>query len=248
MGAKDGRSGISTDAQSTELHPRFPRLTMKTSLTTAAIAIAAITLAVLMGSCAPAPRAIIPPPNVVRELDIQPIKDAGNTTRDAVREVAAANAQTREAGRKVSDSTRRLSESIARAEALAVANVEIGKALAETRELADELQAEIGTLSEALALSETKDKIALETIDSLISEIDLLKSNAAAQSAELTAAKASETTLRKQVEALVESADKRAIAEDKLAWWRWRFAPITLGIIAAGILFTVYKPRIPFLT
>jgi hypothetical protein len=212
---------------------------MKTSI--------AIAAASMLVSCAPVPRAIIPPASVVRELSVQPVSDAGDRTRDAVREVAVANVQAREAGRKVSDSTRRLSESIARAEALAVANVEIGKALTETAALAKELETEVSTLTDALNLSNEKDRIALETIDSLIGEIGVLKTNAAAQSAELIAAVKTESVLRQQVEALAESAEKRVIAEDKLNWWRWRFAPITLGIIVAGILFAVYKPRIPFL-
>jgi hypothetical protein len=94
---------------------------------------------------------------------------------------------------------------------------------------------------------EEKERIAITTIDLLEAQAADLHSAAANQAAQIERSAADNETLRAQVEALAESADKRVIAEDKLKWWRWRFAPISLGIIVAGILFTIYRPRIPFL-
>jgi len=205
----------------------------------------ALSLGILLvaSSCAPAPRAIIPPASVVRELNVQPVAEAGNRTRDAVRESGKANAQAREAGGRVSDAARRLTGSIARAEALATANAEISKALAETRAFANELDAEVTRLTAALTLSEEKDRIALETIDSLISEIGLLKSNSAAQSVELRTAKVAETTLRSQVEALAKSAERLVIAVEKLAWWR-KAAGLTWAMLAVFIIIRFFSSTI----
>jgi chromosome segregation ATPase len=203
----------------------------------------AVILCLVLASCAPVPRAIIPPPSVVAELDVAPVAEAGKATGAAVRDVADAGRASREAGRKVSDATRRLSESIARAEALAVANVEIGKALAETAALAAELEAEVVHLTAAHAFAEEKERVALQTIAALDDELSLLKANAKAQAVEIRHAAATESTLREQVEALAANADKRLIAEEKLRWWR-KSAGLTWAFLAVYLIVKIFGSAI----
>ena len=192
-----------------------------------------ILLCLALASCAPIPRAIIPPASEVAKLDVAPVQAAGKVTREAVREVAKAGTNTRE-------TAAHLRASIDRAEKIAEAHEELRVAFREIQTFAKRLSAD-------LKLAEEKERIAMATIDSLGDEIAMLHANAQSQAVQIRHAKATESTLREQVEALDGSDAKRIIAENKLQFWRWRFAPITLGIIITGILFVVYRPRIPFL-
>lgn len=204
-------------------------------------------LCLLLASCATVPRAIIPPPSEIAELDVAPVAEAGRVTRDAVRGVADAGAASREAERNVSASTRRLTDSLARAEALAAAHAEITAALADTRRLAAELEASVSELSATLAFAEERERMAILAVDDMGAIIDRLQADTAAQATQIRAAKSTEETLRTQVQALAESADKRIIAEDKLRWWRW-YGVAATAFSAALILLLIYRPRIPFLT
>lgn len=78
-----------------------------------------VILCTCLASCATVPKAIIPPPSVISKLNVDPVTVAGKATRDAAREVAAAGSVSREAGGKVSGTTRRLADSLAKAEAFA---------------------------------------------------------------------------------------------------------------------------------
>ena len=190
----------------------------------------------LLASCADrVPRAIIPSPSVVAELNVAPVTAASRDTRDAVREVASAGRSSREAGRKVSEATRRLSESLVRAEELAQANEEILIALADTRRLAAELEQEVTELTAAQAFAQEKERIALEVIDTLESEAALLKENSKAQAVQIRHALTSESTLRKQLEALSLAAEKRLHAERKFSWWR-KAAMLTWAALALYLL------------
>jgi chromosome segregation ATPase len=200
--------------------------------------LSSILLCLLLASCS-VPRAIIPPPSVVAELDVAPVVGAGKATGAAVRDVADAGRASREAGRKVSDATRRLSESLVRAEELAQANEEILIALADTRRLAGELEAEVVHLTAAHAFAEEKESIALQTIAALDDELSLLKANAKAQAVEIRHAAATETTLREQVKALAANADKHLIAEEKLAWWR-KAAGLTWAFLAVYLIVKIF--------
>jgi len=202
----------------------------------------------ILASCAPVPpRPVIVSEHEVEPINIHPVADASRATRDAVRGVAEAGNTTREAGRKVSDTSRRLSDAIIRAATLTAANRDLEEAMADAKALAAELGENLMSLSAALDLAEQKEKIALETVDAQEAEISTLKESAAAQAAQLDANDREKAALRAQMQEMVELPDKLAIASDKLQWWRWRFAPVTLGIIAAGILVALYRPRIPFM-
>lgn len=204
---------------------------------------ASILLCLALASCAPIPRAIIPPPSVVEILDVAPVVHAGKATRDAVRDVSAAGHASREAGRKVSDATRRLSDSISRIETLSFANEELTRSVKESLDFAKELEAEVIALTAAHTLAEEKEKIATSTIDSLIDETAVLKANAESQSVQIRHAKTNETVLREQVEALSGSDAKRIIAENQLQFWRWRFAPMSIGLVVIMAAFLILKPR-----
>ena len=58
--------------------------------------LASILLCLALASCAPIPRAIIPPASEVAKLDVAPVQAAGKVTREAVRAVAKAGEGTRE--------------------------------------------------------------------------------------------------------------------------------------------------------
>lgn len=192
--------------------------------------IASVACCLALASCAPVPRAIIPPASEVAKLDVAPVQAAGKVTREAVREVAKAGTNTRE-------TAAHLRASIDRAEKIAEAHEELRASFREIQTFAKRLSAD-------LQLAEDKERIALATIDSLEDEIATLHANAQSQNVQIRHAKANETTLREQVEALSGSDAKRIIAENKLQFWRWRFAPITLGLIVIMAAFLILKPRI----
>lgn len=218
-----------------------------------------LVVALFSACCAHTPRVTTTPyVTEVSKLNFDPVAKAGRATRDAVRDVAAAGSVSREAGRKVSYTTRRLADSLARAEAIAVADrtkmEDLGResnslhaVIGDMRGIITDLEKETMALAAAHAFSEEKEKAAILTIDNLEAETAILKENAASQAWQIERANKDNQTLRAQVETLAASTDRLAIAEDKLVWWRWRFAPVTLGIIIAGILLVVYRPRIPFL-
>jgi len=212
-------------------HPKHPPRPRDTRSLLGSLAVAVVMLAVLLmaTSCAPIPRAIIPPASEIAKLDVAPLAAAGKVTREAVREVAKAGENTRE-------TAVHLRASIDRAEKIAEAHEELREAFREIQTFAKRLSAD-------LILAEEKERIALATIDSLEDEIAALKANAQSQATQIRHAKTNETTLREQVVALAGSDAKRIIAENKLQFWRWRFAPISIGLIVIMVAFLILKPR-----
>jgi chromosome segregation ATPase len=208
-----------------------------------------LALALALASCAPSiPRAILPPPSEVKELDVAAVSKATDKTRDAVREIAAAGNTSRKASRALADTSIQLRAAIDRAELLSRAKGEMEDAFAEIQRFALALSADVSRLKSALELAEQKEAIAIATVDSLSGEVSTLQSTAAAQAAEIRNAKAAEGTLRKQVESLSESADKRAIAEDGKRWWR-KAALLTWAILillAVGGALLRRAGRFPF--
>jgi hypothetical protein len=199
-----------------------------------------LALILALASCAPAiPRAILPPPSEVEELDVEPVTKASTAAREAVREIAAAGNSSREASRALADTSVQLRAAIDRADMLARAKGHAENAFAEIQLFALQLSADVDRLTAALKLAEDKEAIALDTIDALTSEVSTLEADAAAQAAQIRIAHANEELLRKQVNALSESADKRVIAQDKLSWWRsaalWTWA-IILALALIGAL------------
>lgn len=209
-----------------------------------------------LASCAPSiPRAILPPPGEVKPLDVAPVSKATDKTREAVREIASAGNTSREASRALADTSIQLRAAIDRAELLSRAKGEMEDAFAEIQRFALALSADVTRLKSALELAEQKEAIAISAVDSLSAEVSAIKATSAAQAVQIRHAKASEATLRGQVESLSESANLRVIAEDKLKWWR-KAALLTWGISAVylvarffGAAIMAYaRPRIPFLT
>jgi methylthioribose-1-phosphate isomerase len=147
-------------------HPNHPPRPRDTRSLLGSLAVAVVMLAVLLmaTSCAPIPRAIIPPASEIAKLDVAPVQAAGKVTREAVREVAKAGESTRE-------TAVHLRASIDRAEKIAEAHEELREAFKEIQTFAKRLSAD-------LKLAEEKERIALATIDSLEDEIAALKANA----------------------------------------------------------------------
>lgn len=193
---------------------------------------ASLLLCVLLAACATPPRAIIPPKAEVKKLDVAPVTQAAADTKTAVREIAKAGTETRRAN----DSLR---DEIERAGVIAALYPDMSEAFAEIRRRSE-------TLAARIAFAEEKELVALQTIDAMDGEIGLLTARVASQSTQIDHADAAQDMLREQLEALSGSDAKRIIAENKLQWWRWRFAPVSIGIIFTGILFSIYRPRLPF--
>lgn len=182
-----------------------------------------------LASCAERiPRAIIPPPSVVRELNVKPVTEASDRTRDAVREVSRNVDDASIKADRVSAEAQRLKEAIAKARAGVKEDMEISLDYADA--IADALLVKIKELQESLRLTAAARDIAIATVDDQQTVIGEMAVEAEGQASEIRNAKASEQLLRAQVEALAESADKRVIAEDKLAWWR-KVALITWAVL-----------------
>lgn len=193
-------------------------------------------LALALVSCAkPIPRAIMPPVDVIERLDVKPVAEASKATREAVRDIATAGADTRSASAKLTTTSQQLRDAIDRAEKFAVANVELQNAFAEIQRFSLALSGDVADLTTSLKLAHAKESIAIETIDMLEFETNFLTAKSAAQSAQIEHADKAQAILREQVEALSASSDRLAIAENKLGWWR-KAALITWSILTAYII------------
>jgi hypothetical protein len=193
----------------------------------------AVIFCLCLASCAPVPRAIIPPPSVIAELDVAPVAEAGKATREAVRKVSISVDDASQKADRVSDEALRLKEAISKARAGVKEDMELSLAAADA--IADALLARIKDLQESLRLTAIARDIAIETVDDQQEVIGEMAAAAEAQTVQIRHAKDAEATLRTQVEALAESADKRVIAEDRLAWWR-KAALITWAVILIHLI------------
>lgn len=205
-------------------------------------------LCVLLASCVKTPpRAIIPPPAEISRLNVAPVVDAGKATRDAVRGVATAGASTRASAAIVSNTSRRLSIEIARAESLAQATAELTAALAGINALAKELEQDVFKLATSLSFAEEKERIALSVVDAQEEVIANLHASASVQDAEIKFANANEKFMRAEMTELAKLPDKLAAEKQKVAtgqWWVKRLA-ITVGVLVlalAGAAYLILKP------
>ena len=148
-----------------------------------------ILLACLLASCARTPRAVVvAPPVTVDVIETVGVDRASKATRAAVRDILDASSKTRVAAD-------RLKEEIGRVGEFAT------------------LQIYANELTDALDLSEEKERIALSVIDNQDVEMGLLKSHVMAQSEQISRAKAVDTTLREQVQLGQEARDKLLISK-----------------------------------
>ena len=148
-----------------------------------------ILLACLLASCARTPRAVVvAPPVTVDVIETVGVDKASKATRAAVRDILDASSKTRVAAD-------RLKEEIGRVEEFAT------------------LQIYANELTDALDLSEEKERIALSVIDNQDVEMGLLKSHVMAQSEQISRAKVVDTTLREQVALGQEARDKLLISK-----------------------------------
>jgi uncharacterized phage infection (PIP) family protein YhgE len=202
------------------------------------------------------PRAIIVPLTdsgkaVSRDADA--VRKAGNKTRDAVRDTAAAASGSKEAGEiaraeneKLTTTGREMLAQIERLTGMAAGYAELDAELRGLKEitLRDAAQREAATKALVFwqgkaELADEQARIALETvdaqagtIDSLMTTVALLTTQIAGQAEQIEAnAKTDEYVRRVAAENKAATA-KLIIAEDKLDWWRWRFAPVNIGLLA----------------
>jgi hypothetical protein len=231
-------------------HPKHPPRPRDTRSLIGSLALAVVMLIIVMmaTSCAPVPRAIIPPKAEIAKLDVAPVANASGKTRAAVRDVSRKVDVNRAAADRVSDDADKLKEAVDKAKyALHKTKEDYATEIAAIEAIADSLLEKVRELQASLDLTSIARDIAIQTIDDQDKEIGYLTARVAAQAAQIDHSEASQNILREQVETLSALPDKLAIAEDKLEWWRWRFAPVTLGILTLLILSILYRPRIPFL-
>jgi hypothetical protein len=215
----------------------------------------ALSLALILASCATPPRAIIPAPSVVAQIDPHPVAKATTASREAVREIAKAGDDTRMANDRLKATSQHLTDAIDRAEKYAESNREFYDAYIQIQKFSLQLSTDLIDLKLALDLAQEKEGIAITTIDLLETSVRDLEAATARQSAEIRFAKQAEKTLLDQVQTISQSSDKLAIAADKLSWWRWYGIAITAAV-ALSILIRIFgaaimayaRPRIPFLT
>jgi hypothetical protein len=215
----------------------------------------ALSLALILASCAPPPRAIIPAPSVVSQIDPKPVAKATTASREAVREIAKAGDDTRIANDRLKATSQHLTDAIDRAEKYAESNREFYDAYIQIQKFSLQLSTDLIDLKLALDLAQEKEAVAITTIDLLETSVRDLETATARQAAEIRFAKQAEKTLIDQVQMLSQSSDKLAIAQDKLTWWRWYGIAITSAVslyiitrIFGAAIMSYARPRIPFLT
>lgn len=210
------------------------------------ISILALILALV--SCAtPPPRAIIPPKSEIAQIDVAPVSKAADKTRAAVREVADAGNVSREASRKLSDTSILLRAAIDRAEMLSKDKGDLEADFSEIQRFATNLSADVVNLRSALETAEHKEAAAVSASEKLANEVFSLRESTAAQTVQIKQSKATEATLREQVELLSALPDKLAKAKQKadtLEWWTWRLGilSVALTVIIIGLAYLLLKP------
>jgi len=210
------------------------------------VAFVAFLIVFLATSCAPvAPRAIIPSPSVVRELNVKPVTEAGRRTREAVRDVGRGVDDSSNKAERVSDETKRLKELLAKAKAGAKEDMETSLAAADA--IADSLLAKVGDLRESLRITAAARDIAIATVDEQQKVIGDMAVAAEGQTIEIRNAKINEVTLRTEVESLAKLPDQLSAQKQKastLEWWVWRLGilSIILALAIAALGYLLLKP------
>ena len=149
-----------------------------------------ILLACLLASCARTPRAVVvAPPVTVDVIETVGVDKASKATLAAVRDILDTSSKARIAADRLKDEIDRGGEEFAA------------------------LQIYADKLTDALDLSEEKERIALSVIDNQEVEMGLLKSHVMAQSEQISRAKVVDTTLREQVKLGQEARDKLIISK-----------------------------------
>ena len=159
-------------------------------------------------------------------IDTAPIEDAVSRLGDRSREVDRGLGKTDAALDRalvVSGDLERVSE-LAMELAMRTASSEVQVALRSVMRVSDELAEELAlTKTELLATLAAKEK-ETEAVAYLEATKDALVSAAVVQA--------------KQIGKMSEMIDDGLIAKDKLGWWRWRFAPVSILVIALLLVWT----------
>ena len=160
------------------------------------------------------------------EIDTAPIENAvtriGEHSREVDRGLAKTDAALDRAVVLFGDLS--IVSSVAMELAMRTANDELQVALQSVLRVSDELAEELAlTKTELLATLAAKEK-ETEAVAYLSATKDALVSAAVVQA--------------KQIGAMSEMIDDGLIAEDKLGWWRWRFAPLAILVIALLLVWT----------
>lgn len=198
-----------------------------------------------LASCAEKiPRAIIPPPSEIAQLDARAVSDASKQTRFAVRDIAAAGSDTRQASAQLNATAEQLRVALKRAEDLAADQSGLKDSFAQIRIHSVRLSDDLAALRSALSIAEDKERRALNAIDAQEEHVSLLNGAIKSQLTQILAAKRTESVLRDQVEQLSASVEKRIIAEEKLSWWRkaagltWLLLLVYAAVKLSGLYFS----------
>lgn len=211
--------------------------------------LAILLMCLLAFSCAPAPRAVIVDEAKVRNIDTKPVAESSRGVSEAVADVVDAGRSTRDASDRVGRSANQLIDAMKRLEEFAKADAQFQKIYSELQIYARMLSDDLFELTAANTILEKKGFDATVRVNTLTAVVSDLERNVEGQKAELLAKGNVMKAMKTELNALKGMESKLAISEDKLEWWRWKFAPVAGGtILVLGLLLLLaVKGRIPFL-
>jgi hypothetical protein len=206
-------------------------------------------LCLMVFSCTQAPRAVIVDEAKVRNIDTKPVADSARAVTDAVTDVVDAGRSTRAASDRVGKSANQLIDAMKRLEEFAKADERFQKAYQEIRTYTKILSDDLFELTAANAILEEKGLYATDRVNTLTLVVADLEKNVEGQKAELITKDNIMKAMKAELDVRKGAETQLAISEEKLHWWRWKFAPAVgvTALILGLLLLLAVKGRIPFL-
>lgn len=187
--------------------------------------------ALLIASCSPVPQAVI--------VETAPLNESVEAVSDSSKRVSEEIVKVEESADRASDKTRDLLAQMKLVRALSGANVELQEALDEQERLGREVQDELDKTKQAVkSLAAAKD----------VSDANVIRLQVNADQLTKDVSKANERAVEmeeqtaKAIERYKDSEAKSQPIKDKLAWWRWRYLPISIFVIFAQLVWIFRKP------
>jgi DNA repair ATPase RecN len=185
----------------------------------------------------------------VRNIDTKPVADSSRAVSEAVTDVVDAGRSSRAASDRVGKSANQLIDAMKRLEEFAKADTQFQKAYQEIQIYAKMLSDDLFELTAANVILEEKGMVATTRINTLNRTVNDLERNVEGQRAEMLAKDNVMKAMKVELDARKGMEAKLAVSEDKLQWWRWKFAPVAGGTVLVLLLFLLLavKGRIPLL-
>ena len=203
----------------------------------------------LLASCSPRLANVRPPDRMDTAPVARAVEEtvaAGKAVDTATKQVRSATNEVKVANAKASELTIRLKEQMDRTRLIAQGNQELQDSLAASDAIIEEMSQ--SNMSMTIRLGALGNNV---TVLEFANE-GLIKSNAILEERldHIQQAKARQDIQIEEARVALASAaaiqPKLIIAQDKLDFWRWKFAPFSIIAIVGLILFIIYKPRLPF--